>query len=335
MAPMRHLRHLVLAVTLLSRASLAFAADVPDGWKRDWRNTDFSRRAVDFSEILPGGPPKDGIPSIDRPRFETNAAAGQWLADRSPVISITIDDDARAYPLAILIQHEIVNDRLGRTPVAVTYCPLCNAAVVFVREAAGRELDFGTTGKLRFSDLVMYDRQTESWWQQYTGAAIVGALTGTELERLPARLESFGKFKQRFPNGRVLQRPADGTGLYGFNPYRNYDSSRRPLLYDGALPDTVPPLSRVVSVGGRAWSLALLRGQRRIETADGLVLTWEPGQASALDKSEIATSRDVGNVVVQRQSAAGLQDVVYGVDFAFAFKAFHPDARITTELDQR
>ena len=300
MAPMRHL---VLAVTLFSCASLAFAADVPDGWKRDWRNTDFSRRAVDFSEILPGGPPKDGIPSIDRPQFETIAAAGQWLADRSPVISIRIGDDARAYPLAILTQHEIVNDRLGRTPVAVTYCPLCNAAVVFVREAAGRELDFGTTGKLRFSDLVMYDRQTESWWQQYTGAAIVGALTG--------------------------------TGLYGFNPYRNYDSSRRPLLYDGALPDTVPPLSRVVSVGGRAWSLALLRRQRRIETADGLVLTWEPGQASALDKSEIATSRDVGNVVVQRHSAAGLEDVVYGVDFAFAFKAFNPHARIATELDQQ
>ena len=331
---MARMRHLVLGLILFSCASLAFAADVPSGWKRDWRTTDFSRSAVDFSEILPGGPPKDGIPSIDRPTFETTAAAGAWLADRSPVISIAIGDDARAYPLAILTQHEIVNDRLGPTPVAVTYCPLCNAAVVFVREVAGRELDFGTTGKLRFSDLVMYDRQTESWWQQFTGTAIVGEMTGAELQRLPSRLESFAKFKERFPDGRVLQRPDGRGGLYGFNPYRNYDSSQRPFLYDGQMPDNVPPLSRVVSVGERAWSLQLLRDERRIETTDGLVLTWEPGQASALDKLEIATSRDVGNVVVQRRTAAGLEDVVYGVDFAFAFKAFNPDASITTELDQ-
>ena len=107
-------------------------------------------------------------------------------------------------PLRILIWHEIVNDEVGGTPVTVTYCPLCNSAIVFDRRVPAHVLDFGTTGKLRNSDLVMYDRQTESWWQQFTGEAIVGSLTGTELKLIPSRLEFFGEFRTRHPGGKVL-----------------------------------------------------------------------------------------------------------------------------------
>ena len=184
--------------------SFANAAQAsPDRWRYAWPKTDFSKTSIDFDEIMSGGPPKDGIPSIDAPRFVPVAESSD-LAATEPVIGLVVAGDARAYPLRILIRHEIVNDTVGGIPVAVTYCPLCNSAVVFDRRVAGEATEFGTTGKLRNSDLVMYDRATESWWQQFLGEAIVGARTGTRLKVLPARLESWERFAQRFPDGRVL-----------------------------------------------------------------------------------------------------------------------------------
>ena len=199
--------------------SFANAAQAsPDRWRYAWPKTDFSKTSIDFDEIMSGGPPKDGIPSIDAPRFVPVAESSD-LAATEPVIGLVVAGDARAYPLRILIRHEIVNDTVGGIPVAVTYCPLCNSAVVFDRRVAGEATEFGTTGKLRNSDLVMYDRATESWWQQFLGEAIVGARTGTRLKVLPARLESWERFAQRFPDGRVLVPKASLWNAYGTNPY--------------------------------------------------------------------------------------------------------------------
>ena len=168
----------------------------PASWRTEWPHTDFSRHTVPLEEIKSGGPPKDGIPSIDAPRFErlNEGAASGWasrIGNTEPVISLVIRDDARAYPLSILMWHEIVNDVVGGTPVTVTYCPLCNSSLVFERMVENRVLDFGTTGKLRNSDLVMYDRQTESWWQQFGGDAIVGVMSGKHLRLVPSRLGIF------------------------------------------------------------------------------------------------------------------------------------------------
>jgi hypothetical protein len=251
------------------------------------------------------------------------------LPGREPVIGLTIGDDSRAYPLRILMWHEIVNDVVAGVPVAVTYCPLCNTGIVFDRRLDGRVLAFGTTGKLRNSDLVMYDRATESWWQQFSGEAIVGELTGKQLDMIPARLESFARFKARTQDGKV-QVPRSPTPAYGRNPYVNYDSLAQPFLYIGPLPLEVAPLARVVRVGEQAWSLALLRERGEI-LADDLRLTWQPGQASALDTDVIADGADVGNVVVERRTANGWQDAVYSVDFAFAFHAFYPKGTLHTE----
>jgi hypothetical protein len=306
------------------------AAASPELWQHEWPRTDFSRHSVPYEEIMSGGPPKDGIPAIDQPHF-LPAGEAKDLADNEPVVGLIVGASARAYPLRILTWHEIVNDEIDGVPVAVTFCPLCNAAVVFDRRVDGEVLDFGTTGKLRKSDLVMYDRQSESWWQQFLGEAIVGAMLGKQLTMLPARLESFASFKRRAPAGLVLVPTAEGTRPYGRNPYVGYDSSARPFLYRGALPKGIAPLARVVSVGERAWSLDLLRARQRIETDDGLVITWTPGQASALDAETVAGGADVGDVVVQRRTEAGMTDVVYGVDFAFAFHAFHPGAKIIVE----
>jgi Protein of unknown function (DUF3179) len=314
------------AVLLLPSFTSPGLAD-PAQWRSEWPKTDFSKHSVAFHEILAGGPPRDGIPAVDDPAFVPVAEAD--LPDREPVIGLTIGDDSRAYPLRILTWHEIVNDVVGGVPVAVTFCPLCNTGLVFDRRLDGRVLAFGTTGKLRNSDLVMYDRATESWWQQFSGEAIVGELTGKQLDMIPARLESFAKFKERTPDGEVQVAPT-ASPAYGRNPYANYDSLAQPFLYIGPLPLEVAPLARVVRVGEQAWSLALLRERGEI-LADDLRLTWQPGQASALDTDVIADGADVGNVVVERRTAAGWQDAVYSVDFAFAFHAFYPEGTLHTE----
>jgi hypothetical protein len=320
----RNGRAALTLVALLAFAPGALAA--PADWTTEWPRTDFAKHTVDLSEIRSGGPPKDGIPAIDDPQFKPVAEVSD-LAPTEPVIALRIQDDARAYPLRILTWHEIVNDTVGGMPVAVTYCPLCNAAIAFDRRVGGRVLDFGTTGKLRHSDLVMYDRQTESWWQQYTGTAIVGELADLELAVLPARVESFERFAREHPAGRVLVPNDPSLRAYGANPYAGYDGAALPFLYDGSFPEGIAPMAYVVAVGGEAWSLDLLRETGRIEAGD-LVLTWEPGQNSALDARLIAEGRDIGNVVVRRRAADGLVDIPHHVTFAFVFHAFQPEGRL-------
>ncbi len=294
-------------------------------WQAAWPKTDFSRHSVPLEEIISGGPGKDGIPSIDDPSFVTvpEMLAREELAPQEPVIGFMYQGDARAYPLRILTWHEIVNDVVGGLPVTVTYCPLCNSSIVFDRQLDGQVLEFGVSGNLRNSDMVMYDRNTESWWQQFLGEAIVGELTGSRLRILPARLESWQNFAARHADGKVLV--PDGTRRpYGVNPYRQYDSADAPFLYRGEYPENIEPMTRVIAVGDQAFALPLLRDKGRVEQGE-LVLTWEPGQASALDTEQIAQGRDVGNVVVQRKSGAGMEDVPYDVTFAFVFHAFNPE----------
>jgi hypothetical protein len=314
----------VAAVAVLSL--LPGASANPDYWSYEWPRTDFTKTSVDFSEILSGGPPKDGIPSIDDPKFSPVRESDD-LGPQEPVVGLVINGDARAYPLRILTWHEIVNDTVGGLPVAVTFCPLCNSAVVYDRRVDGEATEFGTTGKLRYSDLVMYDRNTESWWQQFLGVGIVGEQTGKELKIIPSRLESWERFAARHPDGQVLVPNNPGVRSYGSNPYAGYDSARQPFLYRGEYPEGIAPMARVVAVEDQAWALDLLRDSGRLESGD-LVLTWEPGQNSALDAATISKGRDVGNVVVQKRGASGLEDVPYDVTFAFVFHAFHPNGEL-------
>jgi len=313
------------ALLVALAAAWGWSAAAPDRWRSQWPGTDFSRHSVPLAEIVSGGPGKDGIPPIEDPEF---VAVGEAeLGPRAPVLSLRLNGDARAYPLEVLVWHEIVNDRVGGVPVAVTFCPLCNSGVAFRRRLGDRVLDFGTTGLLRHSDLIMYDRQTQSWWQQYTGKAIVGELTGKRLEQLPLRMEAFERFRERRPHGRVLVPGNSWARDYGANPYAGYDGRERPLLYSGPLPRGIHPMARVVAVGDRAWPLERLRRAGEIRAGD-LVLRWSPGQASALDARRIDEGRDVGNVVVRRRTGGGTEAVVHKVVFAFAFRAFHPDGTI-------
>jgi len=277
-----------------------------------WR-TDFGRASVDLGELRSGGPPKDGIPPIDAPSFESLAAARAWLADQSPVIALEIGGQARAYPLAILTWHEIVNDTLGGEPVVVTFCPLCNTALVFERTLEGRTLDFGTTGNLRFSDLVMYDRQTESWWQQATGEAIVGELTGKRLTFLPAQIVSLADFATAYPAGEVLSRSTGHSRPYGQNPYPGYDrADKPPFLYDGVVDGRLAPKERVVTVGQAddaiafpVSELAKVGVANEVVAGEPVVVFWAPGTASALDAASVDEGRDAGATGVFRPIAEG------------------------------
>ncbi|MEX1046396.1 MAG: DUF3179 domain-containing protein [Actinomycetota bacterium] len=261
---------------------------------------------IDEDRILSGGPPPDGIPPIDDPKF-ASAPDIDFLEGREPVLALRVGTESRAYPLQILTWHEIVNDTVAGTPVAVTYCPLCNTGIAFVRPRIdGQLLDFGTSGKLYNSNLVMYDRQTESYWPQAMGKAVTGPLTGWELEFVPTQILSFADWRSEHPDGLVLTTETGFSRPYGENPYPGYDGSRSPYLFDGTPDDRLPALSRVLGLVGEDGEVAVpferLAGQARegwavLELslgAEPVVVFWHAGTASALDAEQIAQSRDVG-----------------------------------------
>ncbi|HWH37479.1 MAG TPA: DUF3179 domain-containing protein [Candidatus Limnocylindrales bacterium] len=267
------------------------------GWQ-----TDFEIASVELSEIIGGGPGKDGIPAIDEPRFEPIEDARSWQDERAPVIALEVNGEARAYPLSILMWHEIVNDTLGGVPVVVTFCPLCNTALVFQRDLDGVLYDFGTTGNLRFSDLVMYDRQTESWWQQATGESIVGVLTGTRLPFVPSQIVALGDFAAAYPDALALSRETGFSRSYGRNPYVGYDSvDQNPFLFRGEIDGRLSPMERVVAVNiddaavayphSEVARLGVIHDQ---VAGTPVVVFWQPGVASALDAARIDEGRDIG-----------------------------------------
>jgi hypothetical protein len=316
---MLHIRTLVIAGLCGIWPNLGLAS--PEFWGHEWPDTNFEKTSVDsWVEILSGGPPKDGIPALSAPSF-IPVAKETRIGQAEPVIAVEIGtSQPRAYPIRYLTWHEIVNDTVAGVPIAVTFCPLCNSAITFDRRVQQGTLTLGVSGKLRYSDMVMYDRETQSWWQQAIGEAIVGDLTGTQLKALPTWMESWAEFRARNPEGLVMDEP-DYNRAYGRNPYRGYDSLTKPFLYSGENPPHgIPPLMRVVRVGDRAWPLTRFQSSP-VVTEAGVTLSWRAGQASALDTDHIDKGKDVGSIRVR--DAKG-RDVAHDVMFAFAFHAFWP-----------
>jgi hypothetical protein len=262
--------------------------------------------------------PMDGIPAIDEPAFEGMSEV-DWLADEEPVIAFELDGDARAYPLQIMTWHEIVNDEVGRTPVAVTFCPLCNTAIAFERPSIDGEVTtFGTSGKLINSNLLMYDRATQSLWPQVTGEALVGELKGTRLTRLPARIVSWREFRTAFPTGEVLSRDTGHDRRYGENPYPGYDDvDSAPFLFSGEVDGRLAAVERILGLqmGDEVLAFPYFRLQEKasggltvVNDAVGsqpVVVLWKAGTTSALDREDIASSRDVGAAVAYSRRLGG------------------------------
>ncbi len=314
-------------IPLVGLGESSAPSPLQEGWK-----TNFRKRLVPLSEFQSGGPGKDGIPSIDAPRFAP-ASEINFLRPPEPVIELTVGKTVRGYPIQILIWHEIANDTVAGIPVAVTFCPLCNTAIVFDRRVQGRTLDFGVSGNLRNSDLVMYDRQTESWWQQFGGRALIGDLAGTRLRQLAARIVSWERFKREHPNADVLTRETGVPRSYGNNPYAGYDDVSSPPFFatKNSADVRLQPKERVVFLERGKESAAVphstLERRQVVRVKLGsvtFVVRARAPVASALDDGTIARGRKVLTVDVRVNG----KPAAFSEPFWFAVAAFRPDTRI-------
>jgi len=272
---------------------------------RDGRsNESFPPPVVDPQDIVSGGPPPDGIPPIDDPVFAPIAEVDFIAGDDEAVVVVEINGEAKAYPVQILIWHEIVNDEVGGVPVTVTYCPLCNSALVFERQLGNRLLDFGTSGSLYQSALVMYDRQTESLWAHFTGQGLVGHYAGAQLELVPAQTLGYGSFVEAFPDAVVLTPDTGVARPYGDNPYVGYDdASTNPIsgFISQPISGELAAKDRVVGIihGDETFAVRLeeldAAGVVAIDEGDPpIAVLHRAGLNSALESSDIAGGRDVG-----------------------------------------
>ncbi|MXZ07168.1 MAG: DUF3179 domain-containing protein [Acidimicrobiia bacterium] len=280
-------------------------------WPTDWGN-----RSIDLSELLLGigvPDPRDAIPPIDNPIYESLEEAGEWLDPRAPGVLVALGGETRFYALSILHRHEIVNDEIAGIPVAVTYCPLCNTALTFDRRVGDQVLRFGVSGLLRNSDLVMWDDRSVSLWQQVTGEAIVGTATGTFLTPIPTAIVSFGEYSDSYPNGLSMSRDS-GLGIpYGFNPYEGYSSRDAPYpFFNGEVDPRYRALDRVVGVtlggGAKAFPFPVLAEVKVVNDSVGgvpIAVFWGGDTADALDTRVVREGRSVGTGIAYLRQVDG------------------------------
>jgi len=270
---------------------------------------------IPVDEIRSGGVPKDGIPSIDNPKFIA-ADEADYLEPDDTIVGLAIDGDARAYPLRILAHHEIVNDTVGGQPVAVTYCPLCGTAMTFSRAYDGKTLSFGVSGLLHHSDVLMYDRQTESLWSQLGLQAVAGDYSGTELEWLPSEQMKWKAWRSKHPDTRALSTDTGHRRSYSRNPYAGYHKSSGTMFPVPENRDELEPKNWVagVIVDGQAKAYPLddfPAGASRDEVAGRAIkLTWTPEQ----DRFAAETAEGEALPVVRA--------------YWFAWQAFYPETKL-------
>lgn len=274
------------------------------------------KSSIDPSKILSGGPGKDGIPSIDKPKFTTIADPKNSFKNDDLVMVVTSGNEVKAYPILIMNWHEIVNDKIGSTPIVVTYCPLCGSGLTFKRILNGEEVQFGVSGKLYNSDLLMYDRKTDSLWSQITGEAVQGPLTGQKLEMLDTNLIDFKTLRQSYPNAQVLSK---GTGFsrdYTRSPYGDYDQSPQTLFPVEHTSDKLFAKDRIIGVelNGKFKAYKFDTLKKKGEIADFIA-----GQQIILKVD------NKGQVLVTDSSNQKLQFVN---TFWFAWVAFHPETEV-------
>lgn len=294
---------------ILLIGTTAIAQKNPRNLEIDWK-TDTTKTTVSLEEFTALMQP-DGIPPIDEPKFFSIKEAKEVYFEHEPVIAIEANGKAKAYPLSILMFHEIVNDKIGDEYLAITYCPLCNAAMVFDRknEINGEEIimDFGVSGMLRNSDMVMYDRQTESWWQQFIGEALVGELAGMNLDIYPSMMISLGKFAESYPNGTVLSTDTGKDFEYGKNPYVGYDNieNKQPRLFKGEVDERLPAMERIINIRAngehKIYPISMIQKKEVINDQfhdQKVVFFYDDGMTSVLDDGNIRKAKKIGSVTV-------------------------------------
>jgi hypothetical protein len=276
---------------------------------------DLGNAVVARAEIVRGGPPRDGIRSIDAPRFVPEADA-TWVDDATPVLGVVVAGDARAYPVHLMDYHQIANDVVGGVPLAVTWDPLTGAPLAFERTVDGRMLTFGVSGLLYNSGFLMYDRETESLWSQFLGRALAGPLAGKTLRRVRIRQEDLTSWRTRVGRTRVLERPEPTRIDYRFSPFERYlveDAIRYPVK---ARDERFHAKELVLGVvaGGKARAYL------------GSVLTAEGGWAEDVFQGRRIQIDYSTELSVFRWEAPA--DVEVTEAYWFAWKAFHPDTEV-------
>ena len=279
---------------------------------------DLSSLAIPAEEILHGGPAKDGIPALTGPAT-IPAADADYLSDEHRIIGVSFGGEARAYPLNILTRHEIVNDKVGTQAVAVTYCPLCDSAAAFDRRTALGLREFGVSGLLYNSNVLMYDRaeEVESLWSQVLAEGISGPGKGTPLSALPLELTTWGKWKARYPATTVLSTKTGHTRDYHLDPYAGYFESRRLMFPVNQLDDRLPPKQRVLGV----WS--------------GDSYHAYPESAFNIDHNRLESLIDGKRLVIEFDAATQTmrvseadEGIQWMYSFWFAWYAMHPDTEL-------
>jgi hypothetical protein len=275
---------------------------------------------VDPEKIVSGGPPKDGIPSIDSPRFVTVEEADEWIEDNELILAMIYKDIKRVYPLQIMVWHEIVNDEIAGDPILITYCPLCGSGIAYERKINEEEVEFGTSGKLYNSNLVMYDRKTNSYWSQIDGLAIVGELTGMKLTAVSIDTVVWRDWKAAHSDSEVLSQRTGFIRPYGRDPYGSYYEDSFLFFSVEERDDRVHPKTVIfgIEINGvyKAYKEKDLKESKEIEdTVNGVKIKVERDDAGIVK----ITNLDTGEEIVKER------------DFWFAWYAFHPD----TELYQK
>jgi hypothetical protein len=271
---------------------------------------------IDVDEIRSGGPPKDGIPSIDNPTFVTMQEAEEWIEDNELVLVLDYNGIERVYPLQILVWHEIVNDVVDGDSIIITYCPLCGSGIAYHSVIEGEAVEFGTSGKLYNSNLIMYDRKTESYWTQIDGIAVVGELTGTELEAISLDTVVWRDWKNTHPNAEVLSQETGFNRAYGTDPYGSYYEDSFLIFSVNEEDDRIHSKTVIfgIEVDGiyKAYREIDLEETSKIEDAvngvDIIVERSNEGIVTIFD--------DKGNEIVKER------------DFWFAWYAFHPETEL-------
>lgn len=281
---------------------------------------EFTSLRIPYDEIHAGGPPRDGIPSIDQPKFVDTKTAANFLSPKDEVLGLLIKGKAKAYPIKILNYHEVVNDVLGDRAIVVTYCPLCGSGAVFRRQFGEQKYTFGVSGLLYNSDVLLYDRQTESLWSQVMGEAISGPLSGQQLELLPISHTTFDAWQQQYPDSEILSTDTGHKRNYQRSPYQDYPRSDRLAFPVAKRSDLLPTKSKVVGIevdgSFKAYPLKQLRkAKSSIEdqvNGKKLFVEYDKAANAAIIKDETGTM--IPTITL----------------YWFAWYAFHPDTEVFT-----
>jgi len=278
---------------------------------------DGTRYLVPPSKIRSGGPPPDGIPSIDEPRFVSVGEADEWIRDDELVMALAHGGVKRVYPIQILVWHEIVNDTVAGDPILITWCPLCGSGIAYRREIEGNPVEFGTSGKLYNSNLVMYDRKTGTYWTQIGGRAIVGELTGRQLEPVSVDVVVWRDWKSEHPGSQVLSRDTGHSRRYGFDPYGNYYEQPQLMFPVENSDDRIHPKAVVFGIR--------VNGSYKAYQESDLV------EAGLIEDSvggvPVVLRRDEAGAVTVENARTG--EVIHKErDFWFVWYAFHPETEL-------